>query len=271
MKRGHVYARAPPIQYRGRDLEILQLNTDRKKITHDLLQNIVKRDRIDICVTSEPNINITKKLKYLADKRCDAAIVVANQIITIKRHGRGEGYVWAELDSVILYSCYISPNNTMTDFKRFLRNLGQEMRGQQKPAIVAGDFNAKSAAWGSPKEYRRGDVLAEWLQERNMIVLNSGNKPTFISGEQESHIDITTCTEKLTPYVSEWRVSDEETLGYHQMLRYKITAALKNAKTQRKQLGDGGTRRREQKSSKETWRSAWLCRKKKGATSTFGA
>ena len=212
MKRGPANARAHASQHNKKNMEILQINIDRKRISHDLLHSIVNRDKIDLCIISEPNKKIAKSLKYLTDRRCDAAIVVADRDIILRGYGGGDGFVWAELEDIILYSCYVSPNVAMEEFEKFLLDLDNEMKQHQKP-----------------KENKRGDVLAEWLQERDMIILNRGNKPTFIRGEQASFIDITTCSESLTPYVTEWRVTDEETLGCHQMVRYKISETLRKA------------------------------------------
>ena len=226
MTRGPVKVRTRFSLHNVRDLEILQINVDRKRITHDLVQSVVNRDNIDVCIISEPNKKISERLKYLTDKRCDAAIVVANRDVVVRGHGGGSGFVWAELDGIVLYGCYVSPNIAMDNFESYLLNLGNDIRKHQKPVVLAGDLNAKSAAWGSPKDDKRGDALAEWLTERDMIILNKGNKPTFVRGGQESFIDITSCDEKLAPYIAEWRVTDEETLGCHQMVRYKISAAM---------------------------------------------
>ena len=132
-------------------IEIAQINLDRKKISDDLLRNISIRDNIDICIISEPNKKIARKKNYLVDIRCDAAIIVTNKNIITTGHGRGDGFVWAEFENVIIYSCYISPNVGRDEYERVLLNLGEEVRRHRKPAVVASDFNAKSAIGDRPR------------------------------------------------------------------------------------------------------------------------
>ena len=105
MKRGPVSARAPVFHNNTRDSEIVQINLDRKKISHD---SIASRDNVDICVVSEPN-------KKIANRETTTTIAVVNTD-EIRCHGGRDGFVWAEFDNTILYSCYISPNITMAQY-----------------------------------------------------------------------------------------------------------------------------------------------------------
>lgn len=48
-----------------------------------------------------------------------------------------------------------------------------------------------------------------------MVVLNAGNKPTFLRGVQHSHIGVTLEPGNIVPVVSGWRILDEENLSEH--------------------------------------------------------
>lgn len=63
-------------------------------------------------------------------------------------YGAGQGFVWAKVDSLVIYSCYCSPNCTLQEFDAFLGDLKASIRSQlnrQVNLIVAGDLNAHSA------------------------------------------------------------------------------------------------------------------------------
>lgn len=59
------------------------------------------------------------------------------------------------------------------------------IRNAMKEAIVAGNFNAKHAAWNSPTEDRRGKVLMDLAQSLDMLVCNQGHQPTR---EKDGHV-----------------------------------------------------------------------------------
>ena len=128
----------------------------------------------------------------------DAAIVLLNDELAVHDTGKGEGFVWVELTEVCVYSCYCSRNVDLGIYERFIAALEADVRLRRKGVIVAGDFNAKAVEWGSPFEDRRGALLTEWINEARMVVLNQGNRPTFIRNDQKSYIDLTICTEGVT-------------------------------------------------------------------------
>ncbi|KAA5582783.1 hypothetical protein F3H14_37165, partial [Pseudomonas aeruginosa] len=43
-----------------------------------------------------------------------------------------------------------------------------------RPVIVAGDFNAKCTAWGSPRTDSRGEALSEWAIATSLFLINRG-------------------------------------------------------------------------------------------------
>lgn len=128
----------------------------------------------------------------------------------------------------IVYGCYISPNIDLAQFSDFLRKLRIDMQKHDKEIVIGGDFNAKSGIWGSKKEDKRGEMLAEWLAEEDLVVHNKGNVPTFIRGKSESFIDVTFSTKKIAKQIENWKVLEEESLSAHQHITFEI--ALKNRK-----------------------------------------
>lgn len=53
---------------------------------------------------------------------------------------------WGEY---VVIACYVSPNIPLSAFEAYLEDLHDAMgRHEDRPYILAGDFNAKAAAWG---------------------------------------------------------------------------------------------------------------------------
>lgn len=203
-------------------LKILQGNIDRGREAMDLIYQIAGEEKADIIIMAEPNrIKVTQS-NWLVDNRIDIAIRINNKNIQITQTGRGDGFVWIETHKLVIYGCYISPNVGLAQFSGFLRALRGEMKKHSKESIVGGDFNAKSYLWGSPIEDKRGQILAEWLAEEDLIVLNQGNAPTFRRREYQSYIDVTFCTQKIAKQVINWKVLEEESLSFHQHIVFEM-------------------------------------------------
>lgn len=56
------------------------------------------------------------------------------------RWGSGSGFTWVEVDDIIYYSCYYSPNHQIQRFETDLAILTQNIRARELPTIVDGDF-----------------------------------------------------------------------------------------------------------------------------------
>ncbi|EFN62668.1 hypothetical protein EAG_05279, partial [Camponotus floridanus] len=54
----------------------------------------------------------------------------------------------------------------------FFDNLSDVMDTVNKPAIIAGDLNAKSPMWGSFNSNWRERFLDDWISERDLCILN---------------------------------------------------------------------------------------------------
>ena len=152
----------------------------------------------------------------------DVAIDVLSRELPVVGRGCGDGYAWVELRECTIYGCYISPNTTIETSEAYLHELHTDMMRHEMPLIIAGDFNAKSPMWSSPAEGRRGAILTDWIEQKDLTILNRGDRPTFERNGRGSFIDLTMCTTDMACKVGDWRVLREETLGCHKILGYTI-------------------------------------------------
>ncbi|KAG5870209.1 hypothetical protein JTB14_017950 [Gonioctena quinquepunctata] len=133
-----------------------------------------------------------------------------------------EGYLIIEFPNFTLLSVYLSPNITRGDYRDKLENIIEKARRCQSEKIIAGDFNAKSAEWGSPTTDARETILMCWTSTLNLIVQNRGSKPTFVRRATRSFIDVTLASQKIAKSITNWRVLDNETLTEHEFMGYNI-------------------------------------------------
>lgn len=112
------------------ELEILQVNLNKSRTAHDLLEETARDLQIDLCLLSEPNIARTRRKNstgWIADEKADVLLwwTGHSNALSICKQGRGDGYAWATVeDKVTVYSCYFSPNRTIEKYEVFLDNLG---------------------------------------------------------------------------------------------------------------------------------------------------
>lgn len=219
-------------------MKILQINLNRCRNAHDLLEETVNRRGIGICLLSEPNkaIITRKKSGWRSDKERDTAVWWTGHSTDrgVRASGDGEGFSWLEVDGVgVFYSCYFSPNRGIENFEDFLEGLAQSMESHRgKGIVITGDFNAANIVWGSRFTTARGTKMGEWLAERDLTVLNDGKVPTFARRGQEAHIDLTAVSRQLLPKVRGWGVDEgEETMSDHRYIFTEIEGGQPTATT----------------------------------------
>lgn len=123
---------------------------------------------MDVVILSEPckdldtnswTTDTTEKLPYAFQERMPTL---------------GDGFIWAKIDAIYVYSCYAPPSLSITDFEELLDRLVNDAL-DPKPTVIAGDFNA----WGCRETNRRGRALLKAFTALDVVLVNSGNKPTF--------------------------------------------------------------------------------------------
>lgn len=191
------------------------------KEAHDLVEAEAARREVDILLLSEPNKKLAKQHLWHADDDTDAAIAIKSAEVSVTQQGRGKGFAWADVEGYRVYSCYVSPNIDKASYERFLDALGDDLRTTDRGIVLGGDFNAKSYLWGH-KQDARGGILAEWMVQHRLDIINMGDKPTFVRRNQESVLDLTMCSGKINNRLTQWTVLEEETLSFHKMIYFEL-------------------------------------------------
>lgn len=192
---------------------VLQINLDKKRLSHDLLHRIVYEKKIDIVAGQEPGQGLPTSA--LVDNRGDCFLwFPGNQ--KLSRILTGEGIVGAELDGILYLSCYFSPNRDIHSFEAYLSDVETIVKSAGAQIIICGDLNAKSALCGSTVTDGRGDLLEEVILSNKLFCLNDG-KVTFRNYNGASLIDLTLVSEKLESSIENWKVLDSLDSGSEHM------------------------------------------------------
>jgi ribonuclease HI len=104
--------------------------------------------------------------------------------------------------TLTLCSLYLPPDITSSCL---IHNLDALISYLPKPFLILTDANAHHPSWGSLQSDRKGNTINEWLNDRGLTLLNTG-EPTFLSAAGTfSHIDITIATPDIASIFT-WHV-----------------------------------------------------------------
>lgn len=119
---------------------------------------------------------------------------------------------------IIICNIYILNNCPfkLTDLQSIVKQL-------PRPFIIVGDFNSHSPLWGTRKRDKRGAIIEEWLDDPNIVVLNS-NEATHsnYSSGTFSSIDLSICSTGFADKI-EWSVNSDLHDSDHFPIHIEIT------------------------------------------------
>lgn len=148
--------------------KFLQVNLNHCKVAQDLLRQYLFEQKVDVAVVSEPYSVPSDSSSWLASSGTRrAAIWLVGEGLAVNNIHQGPEFITVWLNGVQIFSCYASPNCTGVEFSNFLQRLEDRIRTVERsiPVIVAGDFNARSAAWGDCCQDSQGDGLSSLLDQ----------------------------------------------------------------------------------------------------------
>lgn len=218
-------------------IRFLQVNLRRSSAAQSLAFQTAKDEDIDILLLTEP-YKKTNHTNWSQDNTSRAAIVLCNPSINMKRASSSDkGYVWVETDTLRIYSCYYSPNDSKGKFESDLEALEESITQSNLKVLISGDFNAKSPVWEETRLDKRGQLVTELLASKDLVVVNQGIRPTFERGDASSIIDLTLADQEIARKITGWEVWDKESLSDHNYIHFTLLPHPKNntkAKTSNK-------------------------------------
>lgn len=211
-------------------IHILQVNLQRSPTAQSLLQQTLAERGAHVITVSEPNWHPANDDRWVRsdDGTCAVALTAAADFVA-ETNGAGRGYAWIQGRGLRVYSCYNSRNDTAENFAAFLDDVHRSARecDRRTHLVICGDFNAWSQEWGSARNDRRGDQLADLAASLGLSVENSGNTATYRRINAESIIDVTFSRLAAPAAIRGWRVlEDVESASDHRYLEFSVHLRL---------------------------------------------
>ncbi|XP_029673418.1 uncharacterized protein LOC115241682 [Formica exsecta] len=218
---------------------LLQVNLNHARQAQDLFSHSLMERGCGIGVAAEPYFVPQGHPCWASDQRSSVAITWLRNKNSppASRLENGEGYVAVQWGRISVVGVYISPNIDLARFEDRLQSIGECIRRSPlpRPVIIARDFNAKSALWGSPLTNRRGGVLEDWAS-LGLCIFNRGSRSTCVRPQGESIVDLTWAAPAAVHLVSGWEVLEKETASDHLYIKMTISAAAPEMLSRRRDL-----------------------------------
>lgn len=207
-------------------IKVLQCNLHRSIVADDLLKQIVREKEIDIIIISE-QYQHRNYSEWVVDETNTAAIWIANTSkVHAEEHGAGNGFVWVKCSRFTIVSCYLTPNQSAQQFREMIEQIEDTVMDIDGNKIICGDFNARAVEWGMTQTDSRGSRILEMAARQSLMVLNSGNTPTFRRPGYVGTIpDISLATENIAGFIQEWMVREDYTGSDHQYITFNVHTA----------------------------------------------
>lgn len=202
---------------------ILQANLNRSRVANDLLHQIAREKDADLLLISEQYV-YGQTSPWYSDDLGTAAIWIPNPgRVVVREHGCGRGFVWVRCRGTTFVSVYLTPNESIGEFLQKLDDLEDLIRDVSGSVVVGGDFNAKALEWGMPDPDARGGYVLEMVARTGLLILNTGNTPTFRRPSCVGTIpDISFASERLAPSICNWHVIEDYTGSDHQYILFEL-------------------------------------------------
>ncbi|GJQ67290.1 hypothetical protein Trydic_g8191 [Trypoxylus dichotomus] len=138
------------------EIRVIQINTNRSRLADELLYQLAFETNTDIVLISEQYRNRDQPTWFSNPRTTSAIWISSSRNIRVEGHGSEEGFVWVTCEAMTFFSCYLTPNESIQQFRTKIDALEDAIFNTQGEVIVGGDFNAKVIEWGMPHPDSRG-------------------------------------------------------------------------------------------------------------------
>ena len=204
-------------------MRVLQCNLQRSRTADALLDQLAREHGVDALLVSEQYRDRDSPF-WFPDSLGTAGFWARNTAeAPVRSHGCGRGFVWVRCRDVTFFSCYLTPNEAIRDFRDKIDRLEERVLDTTGHIVVGGDFNARAVEWGMPSTNSRGKYILDFAARAGLVVLNEGDTPTFRRPGQRGTIpDITLASESLLDRISDWRVLEDYGASDHQYIAFDV-------------------------------------------------
>lgn len=221
-------------------INCLQINLQRSKTATAQLLKFIEEKKIDVVLAQEPYYIINKVCGFpnshtvlQTDKNSTpkAAIIITNknirytELITYSSDITVAANIHTVHKTYLLISLYCSPFNNLQIELDLLSNCLNTLKSEN--LIISTDSNANSRVWFSERDDSRGNLINEFINEKNLIIINNNElTPTYYSTHGKSFIDLTLTNLNASNNVHEWEVLLTDSLSDHKYIYFTLTGSV---------------------------------------------
>ncbi|XP_071642996.1 uncharacterized protein [Temnothorax longispinosus] len=163
--------------------KLLHANLNHCRASQDVFLHIMPERGSGLGVAAEPYWVPPNHPCWKVDRCGSVAITwrMTEEPIACSQLEAGDGFVAVRWGHVTVVGVYISPNTDVAQYNAWLDSLTACItRIVPGSIVVAGDFNAKSALWGSPVTNAKGRIFESWAAGLGFVTLNTGSVQTCV-------------------------------------------------------------------------------------------
>ncbi|KAF7489848.1 Retrovirus-related Pol polyprotein from type-1 retrotransposable element R1 [Sarcoptes scabiei] len=201
--------------------------------TQDLLSNL-EHSNTDLILIQEPHTNSNNKIMgfpssssmYQANSEIipKTGIFVNNtSLFTKKIEDFSNSWITTiqihlQQSPLIVSTVYIEPNSISSIHENLVRKLFKTY--ENVPLIVSGDFNARHTMWHNRITNKHGEVIYEIMNDFDLY-LHNDQRPTCLTINGSSIIDLTLTNHKATPFIRNWNSkSNRQSIFDHALIEF---------------------------------------------------
>ena len=124
--------------------------------------------------------------------------------------------------TIVLVSTYMPFDSIKPPPEDALYDLTEYCKQKNYELLISCDSNSHHVTWGSTNCNARGENLLDFIINKNLVICNKGNAPTFETISRREVLDITLASQGLADVIVDWHVSKHETFSDHKYIRFKI-------------------------------------------------
>ena len=215
-------------------ISVFQLNCQKSVVPTSILGPLLLDHPLFIAIISEPPL---KRSDSRVDGFCHIyssfytsgdgpprAAIITSQCFTsmssILHHFSNIDLITVRFDDLVISSLYWHQDSL--SLPREFYDLIDWCISNSLKLLLCGDFNAHHALWGSTSNSRKGHKIFDLINDKDLILLNHGNSPTWSNRRYSSIIDLSLCSSNMASTISDWKVSDLDTFSDHNLITFTL-------------------------------------------------
>jgi ribonuclease HI len=232
-------------------VRFLQVNLQHSKAASAALCEFINNKHIDVALIQEPwvykggvcglgSINCQLLAARLGDQSPRASILIKNEFqamflpqfssrdtVSARLTYRNDSGADRE---ILICSAYFPIDSETPPPNREVAALVEYSNNNRIPLIIGCDANAHHYVWGSADVNARGEEVLQFITANQLLSLNVGVEPTFVTSVRQTVIDVTMCSESVGGVIEDWHVSKEASMSDHRYVRFNLLGSKPLAK-----------------------------------------